>query len=56
MSDIVQKTSEFLIRLGVDPETVAMEPLQHTLLSEKDEGLKGNEERTIKNNQKKTSS
>lgn len=48
MSDIVQKTSEFLIRLGVDPETVAMEPLLHTFLSEMEEGLKGNEESSLK--------
>ena len=48
MSDIIQKTSDFLTKWGIDPETVSMEPLLDSFLKAMGQGLEGNEESSLK--------
>lgn len=48
MSDIVQKTADFLSRRGVDPATVDMHQLIDMFLSEMERGLAGDEGGSLK--------
>ena len=48
MSNIVKKTSEFLMRWGVDPETIEMKPLLETFLQAMDQGLQKEEGSSLK--------
>ena len=48
MSDIVQMTSDFLSRRGIDPDAVDMHELINTFLSEMERGLAGDENGSLK--------